>query len=114
MNYIIRPLGTWTDPVTENRRGSHVFRATWDDTLKLLERELDYLGADQAIFQIDVTEGELRRDGMLRTHATVRFPGVRVSFNSIHGWRALDRIIVVLTSAQGPEHTAWDAVDGAA
>jgi hypothetical protein len=85
MNYIIRPLGPWLDPVTENRRGAHLFRASWQDTLDLLEKETDLLGADQVILQIDVTEGELRRDGMLRATARVGFRGVRVAFESVHG-----------------------------
>lgn len=85
MNYVLRPLGPWLDPVTTNRAGSHRFKAKWSDTLDLLGRETDLLGADQVILQIDVTEGELRRDGMLRANAKVGFPGVRVSFESVHG-----------------------------
>lgn len=85
MNYLIRPLGPWLEPVTENRRGAHLFRASWQDTLDLLGKETDLLGATQVILQIDVTDGELRRDGMLRHHARVDFPGVRVAFDSIHG-----------------------------
>lgn len=85
MEYIIRPLGVWLEPVTEDRRGAHLFKASWADTLTLLGYELERLGAYQAVFQIDVTEGELRRDGMLRAQAKVGFPGVRVSFTSIHG-----------------------------
>lgn len=85
MRYEIRPLGPWTDPVTTDRRGAHLFRSGWDDTIELLGRETEYLGADLVVVQVDVTEGELRRDGMLRTHARVGFPGVRVSFDSHHG-----------------------------
>lgn len=85
MKYIIRPLGPWLEPITEPRRGAHLFKATWDDTLGLLASELEKLGAIDAIFQIDVTEEELRRDGMLRANSRVNFPGVRISFDSIHG-----------------------------
>ncbi len=85
MNYTIRPLGPWLEPITSPRRGSHVFKAKWDDTLKLLAQELGYLDAEQVVFQVDVTDGELRRDGMLRTHARVDFPGVRVAFQSKFG-----------------------------
>jgi hypothetical protein len=83
--YEIRPLGPWIDPVTAVRQGAHRFRATWPATLDLLERETWNLGADLVVVQIDVLEGDLRRDGMLRTGAKVGFPGVRVSFNSVHG-----------------------------
>lgn len=85
MNYVIRPLGPWLEPVTANRTGSHRFKAKWADTLDLLAKETDLLGANQVILQIDVTDGELRRDGMLRANARVNFPGVRVAFDSVHG-----------------------------
>lgn len=85
MRYEIRPLGTWTDPVTKNRASSSRFRASWQSTLDLLARETEMLGAPLVVMQIDVTEGDLRRDGMLRAGAKVNFPGVRVSFDSKHG-----------------------------
>lgn len=85
MNYLIRPVRPWTEPVTESRRGAHLFRASWDDTLALLAYETGLLGAEHVIVQIDVTDGEVRRDGMLRAHARVGFPGVRISFASVHG-----------------------------
>lgn len=85
MEYEIRPLGAWLDPVTERRRGSHLFRASWSDTLDLLVRELAHLDGTQVVIQVDVTGGEVRRDGMLRAGAKVGFPGVRLSFKSAHG-----------------------------
>lgn len=82
----IEPLGAWTRPVTKTRRGSHTFKAKWPDTLELLIREAGELGLRGAIaVRIDVTEGDLRRDGMLRVGAKVGFPGVVVSFESRHG-----------------------------
>lgn len=83
--YEIRPLGTWTDPVTTSRASSARFRATWAATLDLLQRETELLGAGLVVMQIDVTEGDLRRDGMLRAQAKVGFPGVRVAFDSRYG-----------------------------
>ncbi len=85
VRYEIRPLGTWTDKVTEDRASSARFRATWPSTLDLLQRETAALGADLVVLQIDVTDGDLRRDGMLRANARVNFPGVRVSFESRFG-----------------------------
>lgn len=86
MRYEIRPLGAWTDPVTADRSGSGRFKAPWVATLDLLAKETEYLGAQLVVLQVDVTEGEIRRDGMLRANAKVDFPGVRVSFDSVHGW----------------------------
>lgn len=86
MKYEIRPLVAWTDPETPFRRGAHLFRASWDDTLTLLGYEIEQLdGKDPVVFQVDVQETDLRRDGMLRTHARVGHPGVVVSFVSRFG-----------------------------
>lgn len=85
MRYVFRPLGPWTEGDTPNRRGSHVFKASWSDTLNLLARELDYLEASNVVLQADVTEADVRLDGMLRANARVNHPGVRVAFNSKFG-----------------------------
>lgn len=83
--YQIRPLGTWLEPVTAERAWRGRFRAAWTDTLDLLAKETDHLGAGLVVIQVDVTEGDLRLDGMLRANAKVGFPGIRVSFESKHG-----------------------------
>jgi hypothetical protein len=81
---ITRPLGPWLEPVTPDRRSAR-FKAAWTDTQALLAREAEHLGAELVVVQIDVTEADLRRDGMIRTNARIDFPGVRVSFGSRHG-----------------------------
>jgi hypothetical protein len=85
MRWELRPLGPWIGPVTSDRAGSHRFRAAWDDTLGLLARETEHLGAQVVVVQVDVLAGDIRRDGMLRANAKVGFPGVRVSFDSRYG-----------------------------
>jgi hypothetical protein len=85
VRYEIRPLPAWTDPITPKRRGSHVFRASWSDTLDLLGYETEKLGATLVVLQIDADETEIRRDGMLRARAKVGHPGVVVSFKSKYG-----------------------------
>jgi hypothetical protein len=82
--YTLRPLGPWLEKVTTNRKGNP-FRAKWSDTLELLGSELNQLGAKNIVLQIDVQEGDLRLDGMLRANAKVGFPGVRISFESKYG-----------------------------
>jgi hypothetical protein len=81
----IRPLGLWTDPETPVRQGSGIFKAGWQNTLDLLDRETDHLGAQLVVIQVDVQDGDLRRDGMLRSRAAVGHPGVAVSFESRFG-----------------------------
>src|ERR1700722_1202505 len=86
MRYEIRPLVAWTDPETGVRRAPHLFRASWEDTLALLSYEIEQLGGQEpAVIQIDIQEGDLRRDGMLRANARVGHPGVVVSFVSRFG-----------------------------
>lgn len=84
--YLIRPLGTWTDPVTASRRGAHLFRSGWDATLDLLDREIEHLdGKHPVVVQVDVQQADIRADGMLKARARVGFPGVVVSFTSRFG-----------------------------
>lgn len=86
MRWQVRPLGPWLAPVTDPRRSSAAFRASWDDTLKLLASEVAALGCEgPVIVQADVSEADVRADGMLRSRARVGFPGVAVSFESRHG-----------------------------
>jgi hypothetical protein len=84
MRYEFRPLDAWTDPETRHRTRS-AFSATWQSTLDLLGRETAHLGARLVVIQVDVTEGEIRRDGMLRSTVKVGHPGVIVSFESRFG-----------------------------
>ncbi len=70
--------------MTADRRSPR-FKASWSDTQELLAREASYLGADLVVVQIDITEHDLRRDGMIRANTRTKFPGVRVSFDSRHG-----------------------------
>src|SRR5579863_8437221 len=85
MRYEFRPL-TWTDKETDPRRSSGLFRASWRDTLKLFTADLELLEAvGPVVFQVDVTEGDIRLDGMLRANAKVGHPGVAISFGSKYG-----------------------------
>ncbi len=74
----VEPLGQWTRPVTQPRVSSARFRASWDDTLGLLLAEVTLLAPTGAVaVRLDVTDGEIRCDGMLRANARVDFPGRR-------------------------------------
>jgi hypothetical protein len=141
MRYEIRPLGHWTDKETSPRRGAHVFKASWSSTLVLLGDELQHLDAvEPVVFQIDVQEADLRRDGMLRANARAGHPGVAVSFQSKYGplryatdayervygfglesWQANIRAIALALTAlravdrygvtkRGEQYTGWKAL----
>ncbi len=141
MRWEIRPLGPWTEPVTEARRSSAVFRADWQSTLDKLGYETGLLGAELVVVQVDAKDDDLRRDGMLRARARVGFPGVRVSFTSRHGplmyatdayedtytgdmpgWQANVRAIALALEAlravdrygvsrRGEQYTGWRAIE---
>jgi hypothetical protein len=83
----IEPLGQRAPrPVTTDRRPSGVFRASWDDTLRLLLDETGQLGrTGPVVLQLDADRSDIRVDGMLRARAHVEHPGVVVSFTSRFG-----------------------------
>ena len=83
MKYTIRPLSDRT--AFTGRHELTPFRASWKDTLTLLEAELENLSAQNVVIEVDVVEGDLRIDGMLRANAKVESPGVRVAFDSAVG-----------------------------
>lgn len=82
--YRFVPIVTWPGPVTAKKRKA-LFSAKWPDTLKLLERELQKLGATNVVIQAHCDGKQIRQDGMLRSDAKVTEPGVVVSFNSKYG-----------------------------
>lgn len=128
MRYEYRPLGLWTNVVTRDRQSGR-FRAPWSSTLELIGAETGKLGATLVVIQVDATEARIRRDGMLRANTKVDFPGVRVSFESIHGplvyatdtfddWQANVRAIALSLNAlravdrygvskRGEQYTGW-------
>lgn len=86
MQYQFRPLNGWPFPNTRDRRTRWTFKASWQATLNLVERELGYLNAKDIVIQADFREGDIRMDGMPRSNARVpEHPGVIISFNSKHG-----------------------------
>lgn len=85
--YVVRPAGVWLEEQTpaHKRRSRYTFKASWTDTIDLLEREVRHLKARDVVLQVDVQEKDIRIDGMLRANATPSHPGVRIAFESIHG-----------------------------
>jgi hypothetical protein len=70
-------------PPRERRRAP--FRATYTQTLRLLDRELRQLGAERVVIQLDVTERDIRLDGLPRSNARPWTPKVILSFQSRFG-----------------------------
>jgi hypothetical protein len=66
----------WRDPGREAKRADSPFRATYSDTLELLDRELRMIDARDPIVQVAASERDVRLDGQLRADAKVEHPGV--------------------------------------
>lgn len=87
LQYTFRPIEHWPKEETPDRdRRRAPFKATYSATLKKLETELQHLGADIAVIQAAVDEGDVRKDGLLRAYARPRHSGIIVAFQSKHGW----------------------------
>lgn len=84
LQYQFRPISMWPGPKTPSRKRA-AFRAGFNDTLKLLERELHHLQGNAVVIEAEVDEKQVRRDGMLYADARPRGPGVILSFSSRYG-----------------------------
>lgn len=84
MRITCRPLSSFPAEFHARPLGDP-FSAGWTSTVKLLERELHHLGAESVVIELDVTEAEIRLDGMPYADARPGHPGVVVDFDSKHG-----------------------------
>jgi hypothetical protein len=136
LRYEFKPIGIWTDPLTPaGGRKRSPFKASYTDTLDLLFREADLLGAKRLVLQVDLQASQIRRDGIPKEGARYGAnPGVIISFDSKHGplryatdayenWksnlraialglealRAVDRYGV---SKRGEQYRGWSAISG--
>lgn len=83
-----RPLPIWPHKTTPRhaRRSRHTFKASWQNTLNLLDRELRHLGARNIVVGCGLEERDIRQDGWPRAGAREpSHPGVEVSFDTRHG-----------------------------
>lgn len=81
------PLTEWAAKPTPaaQRKSRWSFRAGWNDTLALLEVELDKLGARDVIVSAALRPDDIRIDGWPRSNAMPTHPGIILSFASKHG-----------------------------
>jgi hypothetical protein len=83
-----RPIEVWPHGATpaHARRGPATFKASWKNTLDLLDRELRYLNARDIVIGCGLREQDIRNDGWPRSNARApAHPGVEVSFDTSHG-----------------------------
>lgn len=74
-------LSSWPFASTKSRGGSP-FRASYKDTLSLLEKEVGALGAKDTTVGICLSPADFRNDGWPRASARPAHPGVIVSFST--------------------------------
>lgn len=88
MKVSFRPLRIWRHPETPvgSRKPARTFRAGWQATLDLLQREVRTLDGDNIILGAFLREQDIRLDGMPRSGVIApAHPGIEVSFDSRHG-----------------------------
>lgn len=79
MKLTYRPIERW--PTARGKPRAHQFRASWDDTLRLLFDELEQIGAKDPVLQVDAEEKDFRvTDGHLRAGARLKSDAVILTF----------------------------------
>lgn len=80
-DFTFRPLGAdWLHDGKESYECCR-FRAPYSKTLNDLRYELGRFGVSEAVIELDLTDREIRRDGLPRSDARPQSPRVRLSFN---------------------------------
>lgn len=78
-----RPITQWPEGWPNEDGRASPFSATYEDTLVILERELDMLGASDVTVAVDLANARgIRVDGGLKADAKVEYRGVVVSFDT--------------------------------
>lgn len=86
MNVRFRPINHWPPDFSRAKQSSDPFRASWSDTLGILQWELGWLGSNEVVIEAGFRERDIRLDGWPRSDARQPdFPGVIISFESKHG-----------------------------
>ena len=81
MNIRFKPLGVWPRAVTVERTSSR-FKSNYNATLKLLEREMGYLGAEDAEIQLEMQQSDIAIHGWPKANARAKGPRVILSFTA--------------------------------
>lgn len=78
----IRPIQKWPGELTPaNSRRHSAFKASFNQTVKLLNAELYNIGATAIVLQIAMDEKDFRLDGLPRATAKPEHPGIVLGLN---------------------------------
>lgn len=85
IDYQFRPISTWPGQRRSSHRGAP-FRASYSETLRLLDQELRCLKASRVVIEAGFRDCDIRNDGLPRRDARrPPFPGVVLSFETPTG-----------------------------
>lgn len=86
MNLTFRPIDHWPGELRadHDRKGSP-FKASYNDTLRLLDDELRHLDGRNVVLQLAIEEAGFRLDGAVRAGVRPAHPGVILAFDSKYG-----------------------------
>jgi hypothetical protein len=83
LDYRVRAVDIWPGEATpEWKRSRSPFKTIWTKVLSSLEREVKMLGGREVLLRLDVSDRDVRQDGLLRADARPRSPGVVVEFTA--------------------------------
>jgi hypothetical protein len=126
-----KPIEKWPSTPTPSWKRTHGrFKAGWQATLDLLERELNHLRAKDITIEGFFSSSEIRNDGWPKSSARPSQPGVVLSFttkqgmmvmpcDSFHDWEANLRTIALslehlravdrygVTTEEKEQYTGW-------
>jgi hypothetical protein len=135
-DFVFRPVVIWPGEKTpDSQRKRNPFgKATYEDTLTVLGRELGALDAKRPVIQLYLPESKIRIDGLPYSGASPSEPGVILAFDSKWGplsypcdtfnhWRTNLRAIALAmeslrrvdrygVSRRGQQYTGWKALPG--
>lgn len=101
MDFTFRALEAWPYPPTRPRRGRYAFKASWSNTLRLLDAELRHLDGRRCVIAAGFREQDLRLDGLPRSGAREpSHPGIEISFDT----RAHGRLVYATDVCERWEH----------
>lgn len=83
LDYKVQGVDVWPGEVTPDwKRTRSPFKTIWTKVMQSLEREVRMLGGKQVLLRLDISDRDIRNDGMLRADARPRSPAVIVEFTA--------------------------------
>lgn len=83
LDYKVESIQVWPGERTASwRRTRSPFKTIWTKVIAHLDREIRMLGGRNVVLRLEVSDRDIRQDGLLRSDARPREPGVVVQFTA--------------------------------